>query len=188
MIPSPHCDRIDPINCRNQGYSSKFKNCDSWSSSVDFFLFDRWNLDHKHSSDAEMSVEEIRIKIFKRFGIYRIQFTRIALEYFTILKNISIYSQFGRNRPMKRIYGSDEMHQYESLSLSRGRWIAIGRIRWSHVARIINRISNACHWTEIGCIKDVFRRFSLNRYNSSRSTVEIQTHPVSPILPCTPFT
>ena len=76
-----------------------------------------------------MSVEEIRIKIFKRFGIYTIQFTRIALEYFTILKNISIYRQFGRNRPMKRIYGSDEMHQYESLSLSHGRWIAIGRIR-----------------------------------------------------------
>ena len=64
-----NCDRIDPINHRNQGYSSKSKNRDSWSSSVDFFLVDCRNLDLKHSLDVEMSLEEIRIKRFTRFGV-----------------------------------------------------------------------------------------------------------------------
>ena len=63
------CDQIDPINCRNQGYSSKFGNRDSWSSSVDFFLVDRRNLDIKHFVDTEMSLEAIGIKRFKRFGV-----------------------------------------------------------------------------------------------------------------------
>ena len=62
-------DRIDPINRRNQGYSSKSENRDSWSSSVDFFLVDCQNLDLKHSSDVEMSLEVIGIKRFKRFGV-----------------------------------------------------------------------------------------------------------------------
>ena len=47
-----NCDRMDRINRRNQGCSSKSENHDSWSSSVDFFLVDRQNLDLKHSSDA----------------------------------------------------------------------------------------------------------------------------------------
>ena len=64
-----NCVRIDPINFRNQGYSSKFGNRDSWSSSIDFFLIDRQNLDLKHSMDAKMSLEVIGIKKFKRFGV-----------------------------------------------------------------------------------------------------------------------
>ena len=64
-----NCDQIDPINRRNQGYSSKFRNHDSWSSSVDFFLVDHQNLDLKRSVDTEMSLEAIKNKGFKRFGV-----------------------------------------------------------------------------------------------------------------------
>ena len=38
-------------------------------SSVNFFIIDRRNLDLKHSEDAEMSLEAIGIKRFKRFGV-----------------------------------------------------------------------------------------------------------------------
>ena len=64
-----NCDRIDLINRRNQSYSSKFRNLDSWSSSVDFFLVDHQNLDLKHSVDGKISLEAIEIKRFKRFGV-----------------------------------------------------------------------------------------------------------------------
>ena len=64
-----NCNRIDPINRRNQGYSSKFGNHDSWSLSVDFFFVDCQNLDLKHSVDAKMSLEAIGIKRFKKFGV-----------------------------------------------------------------------------------------------------------------------
>ena len=76
-----------------------------------------------------MSLEAIGIKRFKRFGVYTVQFDLIALECFTNTKNISIYKRFGRNYPMKHINGSDEMHDSESLLLSHGRWITIGRSR-----------------------------------------------------------
>ena len=51
-----------------------------------------------------------------------------------IVKNISIYTQFGRNRPIKSINGSDETVHREPFSLSRDRSIAIGRVRCRHVA------------------------------------------------------
>ena len=38
-------------------------------SSTDFFLVNRRNFDLKHSMDAEMSLEAIRNKRFKRFGV-----------------------------------------------------------------------------------------------------------------------
>ena len=79
-IPNYNGDRIDQINRRNQGYSSKFWKSWSWSLSVDFFLVDRRNLDLKLAVDVEMS---LGIKIF--------WFTRITLECFPISKNISIY-------------------------------------------------------------------------------------------------
>ena len=104
-----------------------------WSSSVNFFLVDRRNLDLKHFVDVEMSLETIGIKRFERFGVEIVQFDWIALECFRNTKNISIYRRFGRSRPTKRINGSDEMHDCESLSLSRGHWIAIKGSRWSHV-------------------------------------------------------
>ena len=64
-----NCNRIDVVNCQNQGYSSKFGNRDSRSSSIDFFLVNRRNLDLKHSVDAETSIEVIGIKRFMRFGV-----------------------------------------------------------------------------------------------------------------------
>ena len=62
-------DRIDPINRQNQGYSSKFRKSRSWSTSANFFLVDRRNVDLKHSVDAEMSLEVIGNKRFKIFGV-----------------------------------------------------------------------------------------------------------------------
>ena len=89
---------------------------------------------------------------------------------------------------MKRINGFDEAHQCESLQLSHGRCIMIERIRWSHIACVIKRIRNAGRWIAIGRIRYIFRRFNLDRYTSSRSTVKSNTHPVRLISPRTPFT
>ena len=60
---------------------------------------------------------------------------------------------------MKRINGSNETHDHESLPLSRGRWIVIGRSRWSHVAAHYKTPWNACHWIAIGRIRCVIRDF-----------------------------
>ena len=49
-----------------------------------------------------MSQQVIRSKIFKDEGVYIDQLSEIILECIKNSKNISIYSQFGRNRPMKR--------------------------------------------------------------------------------------
>ena len=42
---------------------------------------------------------------------------------------MSIYRDFGRNRPIKLINGSDETIDHEPLPLSRRRLIADGRLR-----------------------------------------------------------
>ena len=88
---------------------------------------------------------------------------------------------------MKRISGSDEMHDRESLPLSRGRWIVIGRSRWSHVAAHYKAHRNAYSWIAIRRIRCIFCRFNLDRYDSLQSMVEIISHPVNSILPRTPL-
>ena len=50
------------------------------------------------------------------------------------VKNIAIYTQFGRNRLIQSINGSDETVHREPFSLSHDRSIAIGRVRCRHVA------------------------------------------------------
>ena len=103
-----------------------------------------------------MSLEAIGIKRFKRFGVWTVQFDWIALECFTNTKNILIYRTFGRNRPMKRINGSDETHDRESLPLSRGRWITNGGSRWSHVVVRYKTHRNTCRWITMERIRCVF--------------------------------
>ena len=68
--------------------------------------------------DAELSLEGIGINRFKRFGVETVPFDEISLECFTNRKNISIYKDFGRNRPIKSINGSDETVDREPLPLS----------------------------------------------------------------------
>ena len=49
-----------------------------------------------------MSLEVIESKRFKDGGVYIVQLIEIIQEYKKMSKNISIYSQCGRNCPMKR--------------------------------------------------------------------------------------
>ena len=83
---------------------------------------------------------------------------------------------------MKCINVSDKMRGCESSPLSCGRWIVIGRLRWSQVVYIIKRIRNARRWIVIGRSWCVFCRFNLDRYNSSWLTVEIKTWSGEPDL------
>ena len=46
---------------------------------------------------------------------------------------------------------------------------------------------NTHRWIMIGRSWCVLNWFNLDRYNSLRSKVEIKTHPVNPISPCTPL-
>ena len=50
-------------------------------------------------------------------------------------KNTSFYRRIGRNRPIALINGSDETVHHEPLPLSRGRLIAIRRVRRGHMLR-----------------------------------------------------
>ena len=63
----------------------------------------------------ELSLEDDRIKRFKRLGVYTDQFDLFALECFTNGKNISIYRDFGCNRLIELINGSDETVHREPL-------------------------------------------------------------------------
>ena len=58
---------------------------------------------------------------------------------------------------MKRINGSDETHDRESLPLSHGRWIMIRRSRWSHVVVRYKTHRNAWRLIAIGRIRCIFR-------------------------------
>ena len=61
--------RNDPINLRIQGFSfCDFEN-EFWHSRDDFFWFSPPIIVFKHSSDAEMSHEEVEIKWFQDFVV-----------------------------------------------------------------------------------------------------------------------
>ena len=54
----------NPINCRIQGFSFHDFENKVWRSICDFFRFP-WSIsDFKHSMDAEMSLEDAKIKRF----------------------------------------------------------------------------------------------------------------------------
>ena len=116
--------------------------------------------------DAELRLEVIGIKRFKRFGVYIVQLDWIAFECLRNRKNISICREFGRNRPIKSINGSDVAVHREPLSLSPLRWIADGRSRWSHVnARLKTSWNHRC-WITIWRLQCVSSQFNLDHYNS----------------------
>ena len=71
------------------------------SSSVNFSFVFRPNLDLKPSVNVELSLEEDGIKRFKSIGVWTYQLDWFSLEWFTNRKNISIYTLFGRNRPIR---------------------------------------------------------------------------------------
>ena len=56
-----------------------------------------------------MSLKEIISKRFKDGRVYVDQFGEIIQEYIKMLKNISIYSVFGRNRPMERFISDQRL-------------------------------------------------------------------------------
>ena len=68
---------------------------------------------------------------------------------------------------MKRIKGSDETYDRESLPVSRGHWIAIGRSKRSHIAVRYKMRRNAHRGIEIEHLRCVFHRFNQSPYNSS---------------------
>ena len=70
------------------------------------------------------------------------------------------------NYPIKLINNSDETVHYETLPLSRGRSIADGRSRWSHVDARYKTPWNRHHWITIRRIRCVSSQFNLDRYNS----------------------
>ena len=131
----------------------KIKKSGSWSSSVDFFLIFHPNLDLKHSMDAELSLEEDRIKMFKRFGVLTDQF---ALKCFTNRKNSSFYRDFGRNRAIELINDFDETVHHEPLRLSPVCWIANRCVTWSHVDMRFKVLWNDRHWIAIWRVRCVF--------------------------------
>ena len=61
------------------------------------------------------------------------QFGEIIKEDLTKSKKTSFYRRIGRNRPITLINGSDETVHHKPLPLSRGRSIAIERVRGGHV-------------------------------------------------------
>ena len=121
-----------------------------------------------------MSLEEVRIKRFKRFGVWTDQFDYFALECFKNRKNISIYRDFGRNRPINLINGSDETVYREPLQLSRVSWIADGALTWSHVFARYKTPWKRIRRIFIGRLRCILITSNLHHCNSLRSTVEIK--------------
>ena len=64
-----NCARNDPIHHWIKAFHFAFQKTKIQSLSSEFSLFSQQNLDFKHSSDAEMSLEEEEIKRFKDWGI-----------------------------------------------------------------------------------------------------------------------
>ena len=70
----------DPNNHRIQGIS--FRNFENqfWRSRCDVFLFFQLILDFKHSSDVEMSVEELEIIRLSNCGVQKIRFAKKSMN------------------------------------------------------------------------------------------------------------
>ena len=83
--------------------------------------------------DAESSLEEIRNERLKDRFVKIGHMSEIIREYLTKSKNTSFCRRIGRNRPIALINGSDETVHHKPLPLSRGRLIAIRRVRGGHV-------------------------------------------------------
>ena len=99
MINSFICINNHVISCINSMLSiENERRC----SRGEFSLIDRQNLTFNNSVDAKMSLEEIRSERFKDRCVQIDQLCEIIQECIKMSKNISIYSDFGRNRLIER--------------------------------------------------------------------------------------
>ena len=99
------------------------------SSSCNFYRSTRSNIDFKGSEGAELKLEHDEIKRNERGGVETDQFVDFKLECFTIRKNTSFYSTFGRNRLIETINGYDETVHRGPFQICRIRRIADGGSR-----------------------------------------------------------
>ena len=75
--------------------------------------------------DAELKEEEEELERNERIGVYTSQFAWNLTRMHTSVKNNSIYTKFGRNRPIVSIDGYDETVHRGPFWLSRGRRIVM---------------------------------------------------------------
>ena len=81
--------------------------------------------------DAELREEEEELERNERIGVYTSQFDWNLTRMHTSTKNTSIYTKFGRNRPIVSIDGYDETVHDGPFQLSPNRQIEDGRPGWS---------------------------------------------------------
>ena len=75
--------------------------------------------------DAELREEEEELERNERIGVYTSQFDLDPTRMHTSTKNTSIYTKFGRNRPIVSIDGYDETVHRGPFRLRRGRRIVM---------------------------------------------------------------
>ena len=81
-----HCARNDPINRRIKTFHFAFWKTTIQRSSYEFFHLIWWNIDFKHSLDAELSLKEDQNKRFKDFVVWKVRLIKKNPRMQTLLK------------------------------------------------------------------------------------------------------
>ena len=134
-----------------------------------------------------MSLEVIRSKRFKDGGVYRDQLNELIQEYMKMPKNISIYSDFGRNRQIRHFLFDQrlllitliQIVTIKSYSLD-CRWSARmkprDRMRLNrHVTPTVRSSLDVCDVStslqkSIECVKSLIKRLRLNALKCESSS------------------